>query len=78
MASALRDLTGIDIGAPAFACAAPFGNTTTGLPVIDLVPAVPGLHAVMGFGGNGITSSAIAARIAGLADPDEDLFRYPG
>lgn len=80
IAAKLRDLTGIDIGAPAFAWAAPFGNTTTGLPIIDLVPGCSRVQAVMGFGGNGITYSVIAsqvvsAAIRGRPDPDADLYR---
>jgi hypothetical protein len=31
--------------------------------------------AVMGFGGNGITHSVIAAALAGRDDPDADLYR---
>lgn len=76
----LADLTGISIS-PAYGWAAPFGNTTDGLPIIDRIPGMDLGHAVMGFGGNGITYSMIAAqivaaRIAGRADPDEDLFRF--
>ncbi|WP_290685056.1 MULTISPECIES: NAD(P)/FAD-dependent oxidoreductase [unclassified Haematobacter] len=78
----LADLTGIDIGEPAYAWAAPFGNTTTGLPIIDRAPGAERVHVVMGFGGNGITFSAIAAdivrgRVEGIEDPDADLFRQP-
>lgn len=77
----LGDLTGIRIGTPAYRWAAPFGNTADGLPIIDRVPGMDRAHAVMGFGGNGITYSMIAAqitaaRIAGRPDPDEDLFRF--
>ena len=76
----LGDLTGMKV-APAYGWAAPFGNTTDGLPIIDRVPGMARTHAVMGFGGNGITYSMIAAqivaaRIAGTADPDEDLFAF--
>jgi glycine/D-amino acid oxidase-like deaminating enzyme len=79
----LKKLIGVDIGEPAFEWAAPFGTTTTGLPFIDLVPGQKCIYAVMGFGGNGITFSTIASqiitsRILGGADPDEDLFAFPG
>lgn len=76
----LGDLTGMKV-TPAYGWAAPFGNTTDGLPIIDRVPGMAHTHAVMGFGGNGITYSMIAAqivaaRIAGRPDPDEDLFAF--
>jgi glycine/D-amino acid oxidase-like deaminating enzyme len=83
IAGKISDLLSVDFGEPAFAWGAPFGTTTTGLPFIDTVPALPRVHAVMGFGGNGITFSQIAAeivraRIEGGEDPDADLFRLPG
>lgn len=81
IAGKLRDLTGVEIGAPAHSWSAPFGATTDGLPIIDRVPGCAHVFAVMGFGGNGITFSVIAAdivsaAIAGTPDPDADLFRY--
>lgn len=77
----LRDLTGIDIGRPAYVWSAPFGNTVDGLPIIDRVPGHERVFAVMGFGGNGITFSMIAAQIvaaaiAGKPDPDAGLFAF--
>ena len=77
----LRDLTGIDIGKPAYVWAAPFDNTTDGLPIIDRVPGHERVFAVMGFDGNGITFSMIsaqivAAAIAGTPDPDAALFAF--
>jgi glycine/D-amino acid oxidase-like deaminating enzyme len=59
-----------------------FGESDTGLPFIDRVPGHPHCYAVMGFGGNGITYSIIAAEvisrlIAGNDDPDADLYRFP-
>ncbi len=58
-----------------------FGESETGLPFIDAVPGHPNCYAVMGFGGNGITYSMIAAEIvarliAGQDDPDADLYRF--
>ena len=58
-----------------------FGESDTGLPFIDRVPGHPNCYAVMGFGGNGITYSIIAAEvvsrlIAGRNDPDADLYRF--
>jgi glycine/D-amino acid oxidase-like deaminating enzyme len=38
-----------------------FGRTEDGLPLIGPVPGSPHCHAAFGYGGNGITSSAIAA-----------------
>ncbi|UFS68451.1 FAD-binding oxidoreductase (plasmid) [Paracoccus denitrificans] len=81
IAGKLHALTGIRIGRPAYAWSAPFGVTDDGLPIIDRVPGHERIFAVMGFGGNGITFSMIAAQIvaaaiAGKPDPDADIFRY--
>ncbi|MDO5703612.1 MAG: FAD-dependent oxidoreductase [Paracoccus sp. (in: a-proteobacteria)] len=81
IAKKLRDLAGIDVGEPAYVWSAPFGNTTDGLPIIDRVPGHRRAFAVMGFGGNGITFSMIAAQIvtaAILGKPDKDagLFAF--
>lgn len=59
-----------------------FGESGTGLPFIDRVPGHPNCYAIMGFGGNGITYSMLAAEviarlIAGRDDPDADLYRFP-
>ncbi|WP_188973882.1 NAD(P)/FAD-dependent oxidoreductase [Neoroseomonas lacus] len=67
--------------APDYAWAGCFGESAIGLPAIGEVPGAPRCYAVMGFGGNGITFSAIAAEIIqrailGLPDPDTDLFRF--
>lgn len=66
---------------PQFAWAGAFGSTSTGLPIIGQVPQKPRIHAVMGYGGNGITFSRIAseivsASIAGRQDSDADLFAF--
>ena len=81
IAQKLRDLAGIEIGKPAYVWSAPFGNTTDGLPIIDRVPDHRRTFAVMGFGGNGITFSTIAAEIVsaailGTPDPDAGLFAF--
>jgi glycine/D-amino acid oxidase-like deaminating enzyme len=57
-----------------------FGDSASGLPRIDAVPGLPHCHYVMGFGGNGITNSVIAAElvsaaITGRTDPDTDVYR---
>jgi glycine/D-amino acid oxidase-like deaminating enzyme len=66
---------------PQFAWAGAFGTTTTGLPSIGAIPGMPNCHAVLGFGGNGITYARIAADIiagalADRPDPDADLYAF--
>jgi glycine/D-amino acid oxidase-like deaminating enzyme len=66
---------------PQFAWAGSFGTTSTGLPLIGRVPRHPNVWAILGFGGNGITYSRIAADIiaggiAGRPDPDADLYAF--
>lgn len=77
----IESLLDVDIGEPEYRWAAAFGTTTTGLPLIGAVPGMRNVYAVMGFGGNGITFSQIAAEIIAAAvnggkDPDADLFRF--
>lgn len=74
---------GLALPEPDHVWAAPFGTTRTGLPLIGRVPGLENVFAVMGFGGNGITFSQIAAEIvaaeiAGHADADADLFAFRG
>ena len=81
IAEKLRELTGVDIGKPAYPLSAPFSVTKDGLPIIDTVPGFTRIHTIIGFGGNGITFSVIgaqiiAAKIAGRADPDETVFGF--
>ena len=66
---------------PEFAWAGSFGTTTTGLPYIGAIPQHPRIHAVMGYGGNGITFSQIASEVVssaleGLDDADAGLFAF--
>ncbi|MBB6413129.1 NAD(P)/FAD-dependent oxidoreductase [Mesorhizobium sangaii] len=66
---------------PEFAWTGSFGTTTTGLPYIGAIPRHPRIHAVMGYGGNGITFSQIASEIVsasinGLSDTDAELFAF--
>lgn len=66
---------------PEFAWTGSFGTTATGLPYIGAVPRQPRVHAVMGYGGNGITYSRIAAEIisaaiSGATDGDAELFAF--
>ncbi len=66
---------------PEFAWAGCFGTTTTGLPYIGALPRHPRIHAVMGYGGNGITFSQVASEIissaiGGVDDADAKLFAF--
>ncbi|MFG1284965.1 FAD-binding oxidoreductase [Xanthobacter autotrophicus] len=77
----IGDLLGCSIGKPDYAWAAGFGTTPTGLPMIGEVPGLKNVHAVMGYGGNGITfsmiaSHIIAASVTGKPDPDAELFAF--
>ncbi|MDO5529666.1 MAG: FAD-dependent oxidoreductase [Paracoccus sp. (in: a-proteobacteria)] len=77
----LEKLLGLEIGSSQYRWAAPFSVTKDGLPIIDRVKGYERAWAVMGFGGNGITFSMIAAQIvaagiAGRRDPDASYFRY--
>lgn len=56
-----------------------FGESANGLPLIGAIPGSPHCYAVLGYGGNGISFSVIAAQmiqraILGLPDPDSNLF----
>ncbi len=66
---------------PAFEWAGTFGQTEDGLPWIGRHRNWPDVHFALGYGGNGITFSLIAAQIishgiAGAADAREDLFGF--
>lgn len=74
-------LTGVKVGKPDYAWAAPFSVTNDGLPIVDHVPDYKRVFTIMGFGGNGITFSMIgaqiiAAMIDGKRDPDAEVFRF--
>lgn len=75
-----RLLPGID-ARPQFAWAGSFGTTPTGLPYIGRVPRRPRILSCMGYGGNGITWSRIAAEIIAAelfqeTDGDAALFAF--
>lgn len=79
----VETLLGLSLPEPDHIWAAPFGATGTGLPLIGRVPGFDNVFAVMGFGGNGITFSQIAAEIvsaeiAGHGDADAGLFAFEG
>jgi len=64
-----------------FAWAASFGESATGLPTIGEIPGHPRCWAALGYGGNGITYSRIAAEIiraalSGEPDSDADLYAF--
>ncbi len=66
---------------PAFAWAGSFGTSPLGSPTIGRVPRMANCYAAMGYGGNGITFSMMAAQmlrtlITGARDPDSDLVGF--
>ena len=66
---------------PAYAWAGTFGETKDGLAYIGTYRKHPLCYFALGFGGNGITYSVIAAEIirsdlAGIAHPYADAFRF--
>ena len=66
---------------PAYAWAGTFGETKDGLAYIGSVPELPRCLFTLGFGGNGITYSVVAAEIVrdalqGKIHPDARLFRF--
>jgi len=65
-----------------FAWCGSFGFSTTGMPTIGAIPGLPNCYVAMGYGGNGITFSMMAAQmlrglITGTGDPDSDLVSLP-
>lgn len=61
-----------------FAWCGSFGSSPTGMPTIGAIPGLPNCYVAMGYGGNGITFSMMAAQmlrglIAGTGDADTDL-----
>lgn len=75
-----RLLPGIDTKV-AYAWTASFGESSTGLPTIGEITHMKNCWAALGYGGNGITYSRIAADIlradfTGASDPDADLYAF--
>ncbi len=65
---------------PHYAWTGNFGESDTGMPAIGLARGYKRTYAALGFGGNGITFSMLAAQIIsrtidGISDPDADVFR---
>ena len=66
---------------PQFNWTGTFGSTKDGLPFIGPYRSLPNSYFALGFGGNGITFSLIAAEIisdiiTGKRNPDADLFAF--
>lgn len=66
---------------PEFSWAGTFISTKDGLPFIDAYKALPNSYFALGFGGNGITFSLVAAEIiadilTGKNNPDRFLFSF--
>lgn len=64
-----------------FAWSGSFGSSPSGTPTIGRVPRMPNCYAAMGYGGNGITFSMMAAQvlrglITGTGDADTDLVSF--
>ena len=58
-----------------------FSSTKDALPYIGAYPGIPNMFFALGYGGNGITFSMIAAQIIsdlylGIANSDVHLFRF--
>jgi glycine/D-amino acid oxidase-like deaminating enzyme len=75
-----RLFPGVDTTAE-FAWSANFGTSATGLPRIGRVPGHKHVYAALGYGGNGITYSRLAAELLSAEldrkrDPDADLFTF--
>lgn len=73
-------LPGVD-AEPAYSWAGSFGDSPVGTPTIGRIPGMPNCYAAMGYGGNGITFSMMAAQmlrslICGYGDPDADLVSF--
>lgn len=65
----------------AFAWTGSFGASTSGTPSFGRIPGYPCCFAVLGYGGNGITfsmlaASMIASAVRGRPDPDAKLFAF--
>lgn len=65
----------------AYAWAGTFGETKDGLPYIGENPGLPRAYFALGYGGNGITYSLIAAEIIrdlfiGRRNPDASIFKF--
>jgi glycine/D-amino acid oxidase-like deaminating enzyme len=78
MKKASRLLPAVDFNA-AFQWTGSFGESPNGIPAIGPIRGMPRCYAVLGFGGNGITFSMLAAQlvsraIQGIKDPDRSLF----
>lgn len=78
---ALERIYGDSLPATAFAWSGTFGETSDGLPRIGRIPGYAHAYAALGYGGNGIVFSHIAAELlgalcAGQPHADEKLFGF--
>ncbi|MEP7247092.1 MAG: FAD-dependent oxidoreductase [Gammaproteobacteria bacterium] len=65
----------------AFSWTGNFGTSSTGTPTIGEIPGYPHCYAALGYGGNGITFSMLAASllsaaVRGKRDPDARIFEF--
>jgi glycine/D-amino acid oxidase-like deaminating enzyme len=77
----MRTLAPMRVVEPAFAWAGTFGSTDDGLGYIGALPGRPRTLFALGFGGNGITTSALASRIVtdlvlGRQNDDARIYRF--
>lgn len=79
LAKAARRCPGLAGVTPEFVWSGVFGETEDSLPMIGRVPGSPNTFAAYGYGGNGITFSALAADLLAAdlrGGPDEDAALY--
>lgn len=67
--------------APVHPWAGSFGDSAVGTPTIERIPGMANCYAAMGYGGNGITFSMMAAQmlrglITGYGDGDSELVSF--
>lgn len=79
LAKAAKRCPGLAGVEPHYAWSGVFGETEDSMPMIGRVPGTPSTLAAYGYGGNGITFSALAAdlleaELEGRPDPDAALF----
>ena len=65
----------------AYAWSGTFGETEDGLAYIGETPELPGVYFTLGYGGNGMTYSVIAAELIrdaflGRPNPDAAIFSF--
>ena len=79
LAKATKRCPGLADATPEFAWSGVFGETEDSLPMIGRVPNKPNCLVAYGYGGNGITFSAMAAELLEAelqGRPDDDAALY--